>query len=67
MLYKYDRNGIRTKKILNTEEISYVLENTGIVIEKHKDYVLYFLRDDSNNLLGFTYQVNIYYLWNHRI
>lgn len=67
VLYKYDRNGIRTKKILNTEEISYVLENTGIVIEKHKDYVLYFLRDDSNNLLGFTYQVNIYYLWNHRI
>ena len=67
MSYKYDRNGIRTKKILNTEEISYVLENTSIVIEKHKDYMLYFLRDDSNNLLGFTYQGNIYYLWNHRI
>ena len=67
VLYKYDRNGIRTKKILNNEEISYVLENTSIVIEKHKDYVLYFLRDDSNNFLGFTYQVNIYYLWNHRI
>ena len=59
--YKYDRNGIRTKKILNNEEISYVLENTSIVIEKHKDYMLYFLRDDSNNLLGFTYQGNTYY------
>ncbi len=59
--YKYDRNGIRTKKILNNEEISYVLENTSIVIEKHKDYMLYFLRDDSNNLLGFTYKNKTYY------
>lgn len=61
MSYKYDRNGIRTKKIFNNEEISYVLENTSIVIEKRKDYMLYFLRDDSNNLLGFTYQGNTYY------
>lgn len=59
--YKYDRNGIRTKKILNNEEISYCLENTSIVIEKHKDYMLYFLRDDSNNLLGFTYKNKSYY------
>lgn len=59
--YKYDRNGIRTKKILNNEEISYVLENTSIVIEKHKDYMLYFLRDDSNSLLGFTYNNKTYY------
>ena len=59
--YKYDRNGIRTKKILNNEEISYCLENSSIVIEKHKNYMLYFLRDDSNNLLGFTYQGNTYY------
>ena len=59
--YKYDRNGIRTKKILNNEEISYCLENTSIVIEKHKDYMLYFLRDDSNNLLGFTYKNKTYY------
>ena len=59
--YKYDRNGIRTKKILNNEEISYCLENSSIVIEKHNDYMLYFLRDDSNNLLGFTYQGDTYY------
>ena len=59
--YKYDRNGIRTKKILNNEEISYCLENSSIVIEKHKNYMLYFLRDDSNNLLGFTYQGDTYY------
>ena len=59
--YKYDRNGIRTKKILNNEEISYCLENSSIVIEKHKDYMLYFLRDDSNNLLGFTYNTDTYY------
>ena len=59
--YKYDRNGIRTKKILNNEEISYVLENTSIVIEKHKDYMLYFLRDDNNSLLGFTYKNKTYY------
>ena len=59
--YKYDRNGIRTKKILNNEEISYCLENSSIVIEKHKNYMLYFLRDDSNSLLGFTYQGNTYY------
>lgn len=59
--YKYDRNGIHTKKILNNEEISYCLENSSMVIEKHKNYMLYFLRDDSNNLLGFTYNNNTYY------
>ena len=59
--YKYDRNGIRTKKILNNEEISYCLENSSIVIEKHKNYMLYFLRDDSNSLLGFTYNNKTYY------
>ena len=59
--YKYNKDGIRTSKIVNNKETKYYLEGTNIVFETKDNNILYFMRDNTNDLIGFKYNDNIYY------
>lgn len=59
--YKYNKDGIRTSKIRNNIETNYYLEGTNIIFEKTGNNILYFMRDNTNDLIGFKYNDNIYY------
>ena len=59
--YKYNKDGIRRKKIVNNVETEYFVENGAILIEKTGSNMLYYIRDDNNNLLGFKYNGVTYF------
>ncbi len=58
---QYSKKGIRTGKIINNKETKYYLEGTNIVFETKDNNILYFMRDNTNDLIGFKYNDNIYY------
>ena len=53
--YTYDENGIRTGKTVGSDSVRYILDGNRIIQEKHTDYALTFIYDDSNTLIGFNY------------
>lgn len=53
--YFYNKEGIRRKKIVNGVETNYFLENSNILFEETKGNVLYYMRTDENDLIGFQY------------
>ena len=53
--YTYDENGIRTGKTVGSDSVRYILDGNRIIQEKHTDYTLTFIYDDSNTLIGFNY------------
>ena len=53
--YTYDENGIRTGKTAGSDSVRYILDGNRIIQEKHTDYILTFIYDDSNSLIGFNY------------
>ncbi len=59
--YFYNKEGIRTKKIVNGVETNYFLENSNILFEETKGNVLYYMRTDENDLIGFQYNNETYY------
>ena len=59
--YKYNKDGIRRKKIINNVETEYFTENNSILFETTSGVMLYYLRDDNNSLLGFIYNGTTYY------
>ncbi len=59
--YKYNKDGIRTSKIVNSVETNYYLENDTIVLEKCGDSVISYIYDELAELVGFRYDGNIYY------
>lgn len=59
--YKYNHDGLRISKEINGIETKYYLEGNSIVFEIKGNDVLYFMRDLSNNLLGFIYNGEEYY------
>lgn len=59
--YKYNKDGIRTRKIVNNIETNYYLEGTNIVFEQTGNNTIYFMRDNTSDLVGFKYNDNIYY------
>lgn len=61
ILYKYDENGLRTKKIVNNNVISYYYEGRDLLLEKNGNNVIYYLRDDTSGLIGLKYNNSIYY------
>ena len=59
--YEYNKDGIRTKKIVNGVTTNYTLENNHILFEQKGINVLYYIRDDNNKLIGFRYNGVTYY------
>lgn len=61
IIYKYNMSGIRTSKIINNKETKYYLEGTSVVFEKRDNDVIYYLRNDTDDLIGFKYNNDVYY------
>lgn len=59
--YKYNRDGIRTSKIINGVETKYYLEKDDVIFEKTNDSVIYYIRNDIDDLVGFKYNNQFYY------
>ena len=59
--YKYNVNGIRISKAVDTLETKYYLEDSDIVFEQTGNNMLYYLRNDVDGLFGFKYNDDIYY------
>ena len=59
--YEYNKDGIRTKKIVNGVETNYYLENNNIIFEESDFGVIYYKRDLDNHLIGFRYNYQNYY------
>ncbi len=59
--YKYNKEGIRTSKIVNNIETKYYLEGIKIIFEKRDNNVIYYMRNDIDDLIGFRYNNNTYY------
>ncbi len=65
--YKYNDNGIRTKKIVNNVEVNYHLEGSKIIFEQRGDNVLYYMYSEADELIGFEYNsIPYYYLKNNQ-
>ena len=59
--YKYNINGIRIKKIINGVETIYELEDNKVILEKTGNNVIYYIRDNDDDLIGFKYNTESYY------
>lgn len=59
--YEYNKDGIRKSKTVNGIETQYFTENSAILFEQTGANVLYYIRDDNNNLIGFKANNTTYY------
>ncbi len=59
--YEYNKDGIRKSKTVNGIETKYFTENSAILFEQTGAHVLYYIRDDNNNLIGFKTNNTTYY------
>ena len=60
IVYKYNKDNIRTIKWINNTPTYYYLEGNDIIFEETNNNVIYYIRDISG-LTGFKYNDNIYY------
>ena len=64
IIYEYNADGIRIKKVVNGVTTSYTVFN-GLIIEEAKEgtagYTIKYLYDDNNLLVGFIYNNETYY------
>ncbi len=58
--YKYNINGIRTKKTINGVDTDYFIENNLIIYEKTGGNIIYYLYDDGD-IIGLKYNNMVYY------
>ena len=61
MTYEYNKDSIRTKKVVNGIETTYQLENNHILFERTGRNMIYYIRDENQNLVGFRYNDTTYY------
>lgn len=59
--YSYNKDGIRKSKTVNNVVTNYFTENSTLIFEETNDNMIYFIRDDDNNLLGLKYNDTLYY------
>lgn len=59
--YKYNINGIRTSKIVNNVKIKYYSEGIKLIVEKRDNNVIYYIRNEVDDLIGIKYNNNIFY------
>lgn len=60
-IYKYNHNSVRTSKIVNGIETKYYTVGTSIIFEKTNNNVIYYMRNDVDDLIGFKYDDKSYY------
>ncbi len=61
IIYKYNKDGIRTSKIVNGIEEKYYLENKNILFANKGNNMIYYLRDSNSGLIGLKYNDTTYY------
>ena len=62
----YNVDGIRIGKTVNNVRTDYLLENNLIIIEKTGNNVLYYIRDNKGDAVGFVYNnIKYYYKKNY--
>ncbi len=59
--FKYNKDSIRTEKIVNGLSRKYYLENNQILFEEFGKNMIYYIRDDNNHLIGFRLSEETYY------
>lgn len=59
--YTYNKDGIRTSKIINGVETKYYLENKNILFENYGTNMIYYLRDSNSGLIGLKLNETTYY------
>lgn len=59
--YTYNVDGIRTKKQVGNEITNYYVENDHILFEEMGNNVIYYIRDDDDDVIGLSYNGIIYY------
>lgn len=58
--FKYNKDGLRIKKMNNNVETNYYLEGNKIIFEKRGNDVIYYIHSDVEDLIGFNYNNNTY-------
>lgn len=61
IMYNYSHDGLRIGKNINGNEIKYYLDGHNIIFEKDGLNMIYYIRDNKGNLLGFKYNNDLYY------
>ena len=59
--YEYNKDSSRTKKVVDGIETTYQLENNHILFERTGRNMIYYIRDENQNLVGFRYNDTTYY------
>lgn len=59
--YEYNKDGIRTKKVVNGIETKYYIDKDEIIVEKTGSNVIYYIRNSLKDLIGFKYNNNNYF------
>lgn len=59
--YKYNKDGLRIKKIVDGVETEYYLDDDDIIFEKTNNNVIYYIRNTMDDLIGFKYNNNLYF------
>ena len=60
-VYKYNKDGIRIRKVVNDVITNYYLDDDKIIYEKTGDNVLYYMYNDVDDLIGFKYNSDVFY------
>jgi len=59
--YKYNADGIRISKNINGIETKYYVEENNIILETCNNDVLYYIRNDVDDLIAFKFNNTLYY------
>ncbi len=59
--YQYNEDGIRTSKTVDNIKTEYYVEGTSIIFERTGNNVIYYLRNETDGLIGLQYNNEIYY------
>ena len=59
--YEYNKDGIRLSKTINGIKTEYAIIDSKILFEKTDNNVIYYIRDEVDDLIGLEYNNNLYY------
>ena len=59
--YKYNHDGSRINKIVNSVQTNYYLEENNIIIEQTGNNMLYYIYSNVDGLVAFKYNNDLYY------
>lgn len=59
--YEYDVNGLRVQKNVDGKVTDFYYEGEDIIVEVSDEHVIWYIYDNTTNILGFSYNGNDYY------